>query len=65
MFKPMMMIMMMAVAAMVVVTMAVAMVLVKTIVLCKMFSRWFFANKKINYDDQNVEIWRRTHNVMS
>ena len=24
-----------------------------------MFSRWFFANKKVNYDDQNVEIWRR------
>ena len=24
-----------------------------------MFSRCFFANKKINYHAQNVEIWRR------
>ena len=24
-----------------------------------MFSRWFFANKKLIYHAQNVEIWRR------
>ena len=29
------------------------------IVLFKMFSRWFFANKKNNYHPQDVEIWRR------
>ena len=36
------------------------------IVLFKMFSRWFFANKKINYHAHNVEIWRRNvkcHNL--
>ena len=32
---------------------------VLAIVLFKMFSQCFFANKKINYHAQDVEIWRR------
>ena len=35
----------------------------KLLIYCSLqnvFAMFFFANKKINYDDQNVEIWRRS-----